>query len=121
MLFNVVTGCIGAFEFVNWHCKDLNSKSRWAGRPADHWNMPPFRAPRRKFVREGQSVKQEVTVGREIFAGKPLSWPLCDRCWQRRDTHAKPRNDDTFVEGGDLASTERDERQVHAGVGYSAP
>jgi hypothetical protein len=24
-------------------------------------------------------------------------------------------------EGGDLASTERDERQVHAGVGYSAP
>ena len=38
-----------------------------------------------------------------------------------RPPHLSHLSNDTFVEGGDLASTERDERQVHAGVGYSAP
>jgi len=93
VLFNVVAVGICAFKFIDRHKKPLLLLLR-----------PQTPVPAMCSRRSGCQAKARLP-----------------HVWKSVSTHARPHSDDTIVEGGDLASTERDERQVHAGVGYSAP
>ena len=105
VLLDVVAGIVGALEFVDWHTQNLYS-----------WGLGSVAEPCRLAVYPSRHVRNlfgQGLVSREIrhsSAGGTAGGLMLEQEMTIQ-----------FVEGGDLASTERDERQVHAGVGYSAP
>lgn len=105
VLLDVVAGVVGALEFIDWHTQNLYYWGLGSKAALCRLAVYPSRRTRNLF---GQGL-----VSREIRnspAGGTARGLMLE---QEMTIH--------FVEGGDLASTERDERQVHAGVGYSAP
>jgi hypothetical protein len=105
VLLDVVAGVVGALEFIDWHTQNLY-----------YWGLVSTRVhfgTADQQSRHNGNLFGQGLVSREI-RHSPAGGTAAGLMLQQEMTIQ-------FVEGGDLASTERDERQVHAGVGYNAP